>query len=207
MEGLGSLFSFLGGGAGGGGLGAIAGLVGAGFQFAGQQESMKGAEAAALQSSIQAGYQQKQAVNQATLVNMMAQRQQLQQVRTAQMARSQAEAAGVNQGAAYGSALPGAYGGISGTTTGNIQGIGMQQQTYMANFGLEQGIYQSKLLQAQAQSQIYAGQGEAAMGGDIASMGKALGQLIPSFGSMFNSTFVNPSSASQGDPTQYGSIY
>jgi hypothetical protein len=199
-----SLFDLIGGlgGVGGGPLGEIAGIGGAVMGFMGQQEAMKGAEAAALQSSIQAGLNQKMLVNKATLAARVFQRQQLQQVRNAQMARAQAKAAGVNQGAQYGSALPGAYGGISGSEVSNLQAQGNQFQTFQANFGLEQQDYQSKLLQTQDQQQIMQGQGLMQEGNMITGFGKAAGQLLPSFGTMFGQVNAGISNAAYNmDPS------
>ena len=124
----------------------VSGVVGAGVSFMGQQKAAGAAEAAAQQSAMQATYQQQQNINQATLVNRMANRQILEQQRTAQMARSQALSAGVNQGAQYGSAIPGAYGGIFGTSGGNIEAMSNQLQTYNQNFQLGSQIFQSNLL-------------------------------------------------------------
>lgn len=108
-------------------------------------------------------------------MSMSAHRQELQQVRNMQKARSQALSTAQSQGAQFSSGLAGAYGSISGAGNSNIAGISSGLQFGQQEFGLEAQLSGLKQQMASAQSNLATDQGIAAMGSGIMSAGKLFG--------------------------------
>jgi hypothetical protein len=113
-------------------------------------------------------------------------RQQTQNLRSQQMARSMALNTATNQGAQFGSGLQGAYGSISGQSNVNAQSISQNLQLGEKMFDLSDQETASKMYRAQDQA---AAASDAAMGKLIGGLGSSLGdlgKLGSSIGGLFN---------------------
>lgn len=122
-------------------------------------------------------------------MELSARRQQMQNVRNAQYARSMALTTATGQGAAYGesSGLKGGYGSISGTSGQNYLGTNLNLQYGQQMFALEDQLTADKM--ELAKDQAGAAQDQA-IGKLIGGIGGSMGNLF-SFGSslpgLFNS--------------------
>lgn len=109
-------------------------------------------------------------------------RAQLQNVRNAQMARSQALSGSVNQGANVGSGIAGGLASISGKESTNALASSQNLQIGQNIFGLDSQIDQYRMNMASMQGQQASAQGMMALGGDIT---KSAGPLSNIFGKAF----------------------
>jgi hypothetical protein len=135
--------------------------------------SAMGAASAASQASIdQLKLEQQVQDVRMQAMTMQNQRSQMERVRSAQVQRSMAESAAVNQGAQFSSGLQGAYGNISGKAGQGELGTSMAQQYGMQIYGLEQQVTGAKIQQAHEQSLQATDQGIASIGGALSSIAK-----------------------------------
>jgi cell division protein FtsL len=147
--------------------GGLAGLGGLGFSlFGGLQQMDASKEEADISKNI-AGYEQQINEKHRQAMELDANRQQMQTVRTAQVARATALQNATTQGAQQGSGLQGGYGGIAGQTGVNQLGISQNLQIGENLFDLNNQISQQKMRMADAKSKAAQGQGLASFGGDI----------------------------------------
>lgn len=113
------------------------------------------------------------------------QRMQLENIRNAQKARSMALTSSVSQGAQFGSALPGAYGQISGQSNTNFLNTSENQQIGTSVFGLDQHADQLKIQLASLGGDMANAQGISAIGAGISKSASPLGNLFGSLGGLF----------------------
>jgi hypothetical protein len=151
-------------------MGAVS-LVGMGMSLFGTSKATAAAqqESAAVQQINQLDIQVN-AQRQQQMV-LQANRQQLQNVRNVQMARSMALTSATSQGAQFGSGLSGGYGQIAGQ--GNTQKLATNQNLEIGKniFGLDNQIDQQRILEAQAQGNMATAQGMQSLGGDLMKVG------------------------------------
>lgn len=151
-------------------MGAVS-LVGMGMSLFGTSKATAAAqqESAAVQKIDQLDIQVNQQRQQQMV--LQANRQQLQNVRNVQLARSMALTSATSQGAQFGSGLQGGYGQIAGQ--GNTQKLATNQNLEIGQniFSLDNQIDQQRMLEAQAQGNMATAQGMQALGGDIMKVG------------------------------------
>jgi hypothetical protein len=123
------------------------------------------------------------------MMEVTARRQSMQVVRNEQRARAQATQAAVNQGAQYGSVLPGAFGGIQGQAGVNLLGISQNLQAGEQMFSLDNQINQQKMAQAAAQGQEATYQGWGQFGNFLSGNAGKIGNLGQSIYSGLSSGF------------------
>jgi hypothetical protein len=110
-----------------------------------------------------------------------ANRKSMEVLRNSQRARSMALSNATSSGSQYGSGLQGGYGQISGSTNTNQLGISQNLAIGEKEFDISGQIDQQRMAMADAQSQMYQGQGISAIGKAI---GSSMGPLSSMFGSM-----------------------
>lgn len=156
-------------------VGGIAGLAGLGLQAFGASKSYSAAKdkAAASQQITQLEMQQDMVRQQA--MHSQARRQSIEQVRRGQQMSAMNLAAGVEQGAQFGSGVAAGQGNATSETNWNIQGINQNVMFGDTMFGLNSQINQQKQQIASAESKAAYGAGLSSLGGDI---GKAIGPLM-----------------------------
>jgi hypothetical protein len=153
------------------------GLVGA---IAGAFVSYDSAKASAAASQKMAGLESMVDLQRNQAMQISAQRQQMEILRTNQRARSMALTNATSQGAQLGSGLSGGYGQIAGQSGNNL--LGVDQNLTIGNniFGLNTQISQQKELLAKAQGMNATGVGLTSL---ASSIGKAAGPLGSMVGS------------------------
>jgi hypothetical protein len=151
--------------------GGIGAGVGLGFSAFGGYEQYQGAKAEATASRNIAGLEIQQDTVRRQAMELSAQRQEMQNLRQAQRARSMALSAATAQGGQYGSALGGAYGQISGGSGINQLGISQNLQFGEKMFDLNAQIDQQKMAIADAKT-------KEAEGAGISSFGKSFAGSI-----------------------------
>jgi hypothetical protein len=104
-------------------------------------------------------------------MEMSNRRQQLQQVRQGQVARSMALSNSVSSGSQYGSGLQGAYGEIGGGVGTNIAGLSQSLQFGEQSFDITNMITQDKILEAQASKDQANAMGIASIGSGLMGLG------------------------------------
>lgn len=149
------------------GLAGGLGLLGLGLSAFGTASGVSAAQQSAQAGMNIAGLEQKVNDQRQLAMQITARRQQMQTIRTNQMAQAQATAAATNQGAQFGSGLQGGLAGVEGQSASNLQGINQQLQTGNNIFGLDNQISQQKIAQYQAQSQEATASGVSSFGGDL----------------------------------------
>jgi hypothetical protein len=151
------------------GLGAqIGGIVGE----AETANQIAGTEVSMLQTQEQENEVRRQAM---VLSN---QRMQIENSRNAQAQRSRDIAAGVSQGAQFGSGLAGGEAGVSATAGQQSRNLSQGFQEANTMFNLSYTEDQQKMQLAQLQSQMSDYQGLSAIGGGIAGSAGPLSKLI-----------------------------
>lgn len=157
-----------------------------------QQEAQVSQQISGVEQQINAQRQQQMVIS--------ARRQQLQTIRSVQQARSQALAAGVNQGGQFGSGVAGGEAQASAQGAYNQLGVSNSLQIGQNIFGLtnQQDQLQAQLASLQGKSASYAG--ISSLGGDVSRAGPALTNIFGGFGFGAN-TGSQPSS--NGGPTGY----
>lgn len=168
-----------------GSVGIAASLFGGyGAMDAGKQAANYQAQAAGYSSNIAQLDMQVQAQRQQQMA-LDAKRNNLQQLRNAQMARMTSLSNATNSGAQFGSALSGAYGGIAGKTGNADLAIGQNLQIGKNIFSLMDQQDQYKMMYAQAESNAASAKGRegedsgiASLGANIVGAAKFLGPLL-----------------------------
>jgi len=164
-------------GTAGSGLGALTSIAGGVFS------AVTGSEDASKISSIQQAMAQTEMQENATrrsAMEVQSRREQTQNIRQSQMARSMALNTATNQGAQFGSALGGAYGSISGQSNVNQLGISQNLQFGEHMFDLSDQMSGEKQALSQAQSNAAT---DASIGKMISGIGGSLGDLGKAAGS------------------------
>lgn len=156
---------------------AAAMILGLGVSIFGTVMQMDAAQkaAAAQKKALQFQMQAEASREQASKLDAM--RRKREAIRQGIIQRSQALSTGTNQGAQYGTALPGAYGQIGGQTAFNIAGITGQQMLAGDVFAANRGVFRARKDEADAGAQ-------SALGAGISSLGGALGKSLGSIGKL-----------------------
>lgn len=134
---------------------------------------------------------------------LSASRQQTENVRNMQRARSMALSAATNQGAQLGTGLQGGYGQISGSGNWNALGISQAEQSGQQMFDINGKISGLNSQLSDVQSGMATDQGIASLGGAISGLGKmgftqGFGGKAPSLGSGGSSYIGNPAYSNTG---------
>lgn len=148
---------------------AIGAIVGVGVAGAGYVKQQSAAKEMAQAQQDQIAQQQKIEAQRKQQMELEAARAQKQVLRNQQRARAMSLATATAQGASYGSALPGAYGGESGQANTNLLSIGQNLQIGQNIFGYNQQISNDRIAYAGAQADYAAGQGLSSLGGALVS--------------------------------------
>lgn len=106
-----------------------------------------------------------------------ARRRQLEVVRNNQKARAMSETTATNQGAAFGSGLQGAYGGIGGQSGTNFLGVNQNLEIGRNIFGLDTQISQDRVAAAGYQGDQASGQALSQLGGSIMGAAGKVGNM------------------------------
>lgn len=166
-----------GGGFGQAGIGAGIGLAGLGLDiFETQQQSQYQQQVTQANINI-AGIQEKENQQRQLAMQINARRQQTQQIRQAQLARSQGLASATNQGAQFGSGLAGGQAQVTGEAAYNLEGISQNLQISDTLFDLSNQQSQQEIAKFQAQSQANTASGFASIGQDIFKAAGPLAQF------------------------------
>lgn len=132
-------------------------------------------------------------------MELSAHRSSIQDIRNAQAARSRAlTAASSNNPGAGGSALSGAYGGISGKLNEGLLTISNNLEMGERMFDLNTLINKDRMIQADASSRMATGQGQANLGKTITGVAGTVGNLAGAAGGGISKSF---SSLFGGDTT------
>ena len=170
-------------------------LAGVGLSLFGSMQQAKIAKEEAMVSKEVA--QADMDVNQQkyTMEQLNTQRMQLENIRNAQRARSVAQTTAVSQGAQFGTALPGAYGQISGQEGTNFLRTSENQQIGTAVFGLDQFADTLKMRMADLGGKMADAQGLTAIGGAVSKSAGPLGNLFGGAGNALGNLFGGGASA------------
>ncbi len=149
-------------------------IIGLGISIVGTVMQVDAANkaAAAQERALNAQMKAEHAREQA--MRLDAQRKKREQVRQGILARSQALATGTNQGAQFGSALPGVYGQIGGQQAFNMAGISGQEALGAEVFAANREVFAARKDEARAGAQSALGSGISSLGG---AFGKSLGGI------------------------------
>lgn len=148
--------------------------IGAGFEIYGGLEAAGIQKQMAATQSAMIGFEQQQNQVRRQAMEMGAYREQLQQVRNAQAARSMALSTGVSQGGQFSSGLQGAFASISGQANTNIGGISQGLQFGERMFDIDQNLSAAKMTYAQEQGKLAQAKGIQDIGSGIMGASKFL---------------------------------
>ena len=152
-------------------------VIGLGISIFGTIMQMQAAQKAAAAQKRALMAQQKAEASREQAMRLDAQRKKRETIRQAIVQRSQALAAGTNQGAQYGTALPGAYGQIQGQAAAQFGAIGVQESIGAEIFSQNRQVLSARKEEAAAGAQ-------AALGSGISSLGGAIGKGLGAIGRM-----------------------
>ena len=158
----------------GGGVGSLVGLAG-GIYSAIEGSNIAKKEAQLQQEEIGTELQESAVKFQA--MRMSGQRQMLQNIRNAQMARSMALSTAQGQGAQFSSGLAGAYGGISGQAGVNTESISQNLQIGTQLFGLNTQLSGEKEQMAGLQSEAATNSAIGGLFNNLGNIGGSIGKL------------------------------
>lgn len=201
--------------------GAIA-IAGLGMQLFGAGGAMsatsKEAGLASQESGLSQGITQLQMQenNQRQLaMQISARRQQTEIMRRTQLTKAQGLAAGVNQGAQFGTGVQG--GQQSATSAGGYNLLGVNQNLEIGNalFGIQNQISNKQIAMSGIQGQMASLQGQASMFSGIGAIGGSLASSAGPLGNLLGNFFGNkqdPTANTQGGMGMYsgaqtGSLY
>lgn len=188
-------------------LGLTAAAGGLGLQAYGTSQSVSAAKQSAQYNQQIAASQQRQEALRQQQMELDARRRQRESIRQAQRARSIALAAANNQGAQFGSGLPGGFGQVSGEMNTQLLGVQQALQLGRENFGESQNISNARYGLAGTQSQAAFGAGLSSLGGAlIQSMGQ-VERLSGGFGPSTNQGSGASYNPYYGSGSSYGAIY
>lgn len=165
-------FDFSSAGTGAGGLVGLAG----GIYSAIQGSNIAKEEAGVTKAEIGTEEGMESTKLQATYLS--AQRQQLQNIRNEQMARSMALSTASGQGAQFSSGLAGAYGGIAGQAGTNALGISQNLQIGQQMFNQNQELSAEKMTMAGLQSEAATNSAMGGVFGSLSKLGGPIGSLV-----------------------------
>jgi len=152
-----------------------AAVIGIGISIVGTIMQMQAAQKAAAAQKKALMAQQQAEASREQAMRLDAQRKKREQIRQAILARSQALSTGTQQGAQYGTALPGAYGQIGSNAASNFGAISSQQSIGAEIFASNRTALQARKEEADAGAM-------SALGGGISSLGGAVGRGLGSIG-------------------------
>lgn len=153
------------------------GVVGLGLQLFGTMgQASVFRQAAGVSAGIAADEQQINAQKQQQMV-LQSKRMQLENVRNAQRARSQATAAATSQGAQFGSGIEGGKAQITNQAGFNALGVNQNLQIGQNIFGINNDISAKKMQLAQLGGQAATDQGFASLGGSLMKSGPTVGGI------------------------------
>jgi hypothetical protein len=160
-------------------------LIGTGMSLFGSQGAAKvSAQEAQLSSQVE-GYNIDINSQRQQQMNLEANRQQLQDIRNSQLARSMAQSSAVNQGAQFGTGLAGGYGQISGQTNTNLLGISQNRQIANNVFADTAAQDTLKMQMASLGGQAANYQGMASLGNSLTQASGPLSRMAGSLGGLF----------------------
>lgn len=166
-----------GGGFSQSGLSAGIGLAGLAISgFGAMKGSQDSAAAAKAQEQI-AGLEKQQNAQRQLAMQITGRQQQMQQIRSNQLAQAQATAAATNQGAQFGSGLAGGKASIQGQSEANLTGINQQLDIGNQIFGLDAQVSDQKMAQYKAQSDAATDSGIGALGGMLLKAAPTIAEL------------------------------
>jgi len=160
---------------------AALGIVGLGMQIFGGSAQAGVAKQEAAVSADEA--KQEQAINQQKLqaMNLQTRRNNMQQIRQAQLAQATAVSRATSQGAQFGSGLVGGLGEISSEAGNNITANNQALQTGQAIGALNNNISNDKMQMASLGGQSATDQGISSLGGALMKIGPTIGQFSKGF--------------------------
>jgi hypothetical protein len=161
---------------------SILGIAGIGMSLFGSIEGAATAKKSAAISSNIANLQTQENQQRQLAMQITGRRNQMQTIRTAQQTAAQAKAAGVNQGAQFGSGVAGGQSQIASQSSSNLTGENQQLQVGNAIFGLDAqiGVDKMNLSSLQGQQATYSG---------ISSMGSTLARSSGTASNIFGNLF------------------
>lgn len=170
-------------------LAAVTQVVGLGMSlFGGASAASDAKQAANIQSNI-AGLEGGLEDQRHQAMELSAQRQSLEILRSNQRVRAQAQNTAVTQGAQFGSGIQGGEAQIQDQGLFNLAGVNQNLEIGEKMFGINQQITAQKQQLAQVQGQSATDQGIASLGGALIKAGPTIGSLGQTAYSQFNSGF------------------
>ncbi len=174
--------------------------VGLGISIFGGMSSAAVSKQQAQVSGQIAGDEQQINVQRQQQMQLEARRSQLQNFRNTQRLRAQSTAAAVNQGAQFGSGLPGGQAGIQDQSLENSRGIYQGMAISNNIFDINSDISGKKQQLASLGGQAAADQGLASLGGALVKSAPIIGGFGKDLGAVnFGSLFMGG-----GSPSGYG---
>lgn len=172
------------------------GIVGLGMQVFG---AISGAQSSRQAASLNQGIaRDEMAINEQRrqAMELSASRQQLEIYRHTQRLRAQAQQAGVNQGAQFGSGVPQGMGQVESQGAFNALGVGQNLEIGRNIFGINNDISNKKIQLADVQADQATAAGWQSLGGSLMKAGPMLGAMSQGFGR-----------SSSGSSGSYGNNY
>jgi hypothetical protein len=156
------------------GIGGLAASAFGGFSAAGVSSQIAQVSSNEVNTEQQINNQKQQAME------ISSRRQQTENLRNTQRARSQATEAATSDGAQFGSGLQGGLAGVTDQGLFNAQGINQATQSATNIFGMDATISGDKMQIANLQGQQATDQGIASLGGALTSASGTIGKLSQS---------------------------
>lgn len=181
-------------------LGAGVSAIGLGLSlFGGASASSNASQAASIQGDI-AGLEGQVNTQKYNASTLMARRQSLEQMRTAQRTGAQATAAATNQNAQFGSGLAGGLGQITDQGNFNLLGINQNQDIQKNVYGLNKSITADQMQLSALGSSSATDQGLMSLGGGLMSLGGPVSRLSQGFGTSSSSGTNYAANFNSGNP-------
>lgn len=158
-------------------IGAAAAVVGVGISAYSMIQQKKAQDQATASQQQAIDLQKQEDVVRNQQMTLDATRRRREVVRQQIASRATAESVATNQGAEYSSALPGAYGGISGRSGENMLGVNQAEQAGNKMFGLNSQISDAYRSAAGANSQASFFQGLGSLGGMLLNNATTIGKV------------------------------
>jgi hypothetical protein len=157
-------------------IGAAA-LGGLAMSYSGAQKQQKAQEAQAASQAAAIAEQKRAEALRRRQMELDVSRRKREMIRTQVASMGTAEAVATNQGAQFGSALPGAYGGISGRTGVNMLGVNQNAELGGQIFDSNMRVSDHYRDAAMAGGEAAQGAGMVSMGGMLLSNSQRIGQV------------------------------
>lgn len=159
-------------------------VVGMGMSlFGGASAAEDAKKAAGIQSNI-AGLEGGLEDQRHKAMELTANRNQMEILRTNQRARATATNNAVSQGAQFGSGLQGGLAQVQDQSLFNLAGVNQNLEIGEAQFGINKQITDQKQQLAQVQGQMATDQGLASLGGALTKAGPTIGNISSGFGNI-----------------------